>query len=97
MARRVGKLGIVRLDGKDLNELRNQCYLRDNGMCVECGRFIVEHPDSIFQANAYHMAHTRNKRMWGDTLENVRSKCWWCHGVKEHANGGMDKIIPAKS
>ena len=76
-----------RLKGEDRDALRLACFMRDGGRCVKCGMRLAFAPDSIFQPNAYHMAHVRNKRMWGDTLENVVSKCRDCHLVQEHAGG----------
>ena len=36
-------------------------------------------------SQSYHMAHIRNKRMYGDTLENIRALCGDCHRA-EHGN-----------
>ena len=88
----IGKLGIVRLTGDDINELRDKCFDRDGGECVNCHRTLVRHPRYIFQPDAYHMSHKRNKRMWGDTLDNVDSRCTNCHLVLQH----NPKSIPAK-
>lgn len=85
---------VVRLKGSKLDHLRQQVFYRDGGKCTNCGRSLVYNPESIFQPNAYHMAHKRNKRMWGDTLENTHAKCSHCHLVIEH---GGDKPCPAKS
>lgn len=84
-----GKLGIVRLYGPALTALRSECYDRDKGRCVDCGRYL------IFESgywNSMHMAHIGNKRMYGDTIENVLTKCDDCHLVKEH----NPKSVPAK-
>ena len=80
-----------RLKGKDLEALRVACYLRDSGMCQECGC------ETFYMASrehwaAYHMAHIRGKRMHGDSLENVRVLCGSCHRA-EHAGG---KPVPKK-
>jgi hypothetical protein len=40
-----------------------------------------EHPQS------YHMAHIRNKRMWGDSIENVKALCGSCHRDSHNAGG----------
>lgn len=88
----VGKLGIVRRTGKDLDQLRDDCFDRDGGECVNCHRTLVRHPDSIFQPNAFHMSHIRNKRMYGDVIENVESRCPNCHLVEVHNR----KSVPAK-
>jgi 5-methylcytosine-specific restriction endonuclease McrA len=86
---RVGKLGIVRLTGKDLTKLRRQCYDRDGHNCVECGIWLRW--DRGFK-DSMHMAHIQNKRMYGDTLENVRSLCIDCHLVGDH----NPKSVPKK-
>lgn len=84
-----------RLKGFELQMLRCECSLRDNGVCQRCGRLTSlalpqEHPSS------FHMAHRRNKRMWGDTLENVQTECGDCHR-KYHQNGpSMEKPCPPK-
>ena len=74
MAIRVGKLGIIRRTGKDLEELRAECFERDRGVCQDCRVATLfgaphEHPHS------FHMAHYRGKRNNGDTLDNVRCLC----------------------
>lgn len=89
MSVRIGKLGIVRLTGDDLTDLRWACYERDYRHCVVCRRWLR------FEAgeeNSMHMAHVQNKRMYGDTLHNVRSKCAHCHLVLEH----NPKSVPRK-
>lgn len=87
-----GKLGIVRLSGLALRELRIRCWLRDGGCCCECKRAVTidgHYPwDGVM-----HMAHIRTKRNNGDTIDNVRTLCPECHG-KEHNAGG--KPCPAK-
>ena len=91
-----GKLGIIRLYGPDLEKLRDKCWERDRGICQKCG--IALYRDSRFDGDpqAYHMAHIRNKRMYGDTLENVRALCGCCHtgDRAEHNCGG--KPLPRK-
>lgn len=88
----IGKENIVRRTGKDLEELRDECYERDGGKCVKCGRRLVHSPDSILQPDAYHMSHKRNKRMWGDTISNVESLCTHDHLVGVH----NPKSVPKK-
>ena len=78
MIRRRSKPRPNRLKGRALAELRVECFMRDRGVCQRCGRGTVfgllqECPD------AFHMAHKRNKRMWGDTLDNVQTECGDCH------------------
>lgn len=79
-----------RLKGKDLEQLRRQCFERDNECCVVCGmklRWETGYRDSM------HMAHIRAKRIGGDNLANVRSKCFHDHIEVEHLGG---KVVPKK-
>jgi 5-methylcytosine-specific restriction endonuclease McrA len=85
----VGKLGIVRLTGDDLEALRRACFERDHYRCVNCGVGVIFERGYWYSG---HMAHVRNKRMYGDTLENVRTKCMNCHLVEEH----NPKSVPRK-
>lgn len=86
-----------RLKGDALGELRRLCFDRDGGRCVDCGRvlrFERGYSDSM------EMAHVRGKRMWGDSLSNVRAKCGpfagGCH-AKEHQYGKSGlKPVPSK-
>ncbi len=83
--KRVGKLGIVRLSGKAMDDLRMACWSRDNGLCVCCGRPAkLDVPD--YHPARYDMAHVRNKRMYGDTLANVKTMRHECH-MREHTKG----------
>jgi hypothetical protein len=78
-----GHCGIVRLWGKDIEPLRVACYERDHGRCVECG--VAVHDDlPDWHDDKFHMAHIRNRRMYGDVLENVRTLCGREHRA-EHA------------
>lgn len=77
-----------RLKGNALGDLRRDCFARDCGRCVVCGV-----PLSL---ETMEMAHIKNKRMFGDNLSNVRTKCFRCHRIIEHCNGGVEKIVPAK-
>lgn len=91
-----GKLGIVRLYGKDLEILRRECYERDEGRCqwiengAKCNKLLP------FDGSLYlrsHMAHVRNRRNYGDTLDNVRILCPHHHLVSEH----NPKSVPRKA
>lgn len=86
---RVGKLGIVRLTGPDLEALRRQRYELDSRRCVTCKRWVRFERG---EEDSMHMAHVQNKRMYGDTLANVRTKCGYCHLVLEH----NPKSVPPK-
>lgn len=87
---RVGKLGIVRLTGDDLADLRVQCFIRDGWKCQGCGCEVSM--NGLFRFKRAEMAHIRTKRNHGDTLSNVRTLCPDCHRL-EH-NGG--KPCPPK-
>lgn len=95
---RVGKLGIVRLVGKELTRLRLECFERDGYRCQECGRLVSWNGeermyfDYLATFPRGEMAHIRTKRNNGDTLDNVRTLCPDCHRL-EH-NGG--KPVPSK-
>lgn len=87
-----GRLGITRLTGDDLTQLRTDCFVRDKFRCTECGRrvspFVPEWAD-----NRAHMAHIVGRGAGGsDCLSNVTTKCKDCHSVREHS----PKAVPAK-
>ena len=81
-----------RLQGKELESLRQDCYARDMGRCQECHILVNPLIDPYFD-NSYHMAHIKAKRIGGDNLENVRTLCGACHR-KSHNAGG--KPVPKK-
>ena len=98
---KAGKLGIVRLYGDDVEPLRRECFERDEYRCqhvIDVGpperkclrvvRWEEGYPDSG------HMAHIGNKRMYGDVIDNVLTKCPRCHLELEHAGG---KVVPPKT
>lgn len=89
MSIRVGKVGIIRRTGEALTQLRWDCYYRDGQRCVTCKRWVRFESG---EWDSMHMAHVRNKRMYGDTLDNVRTKCGECHLVLEH----NPKSVPKK-
>lgn len=81
----------TRLKGNAMRVLRFECWRRDGGRCRDCGcevSFSGKHPTM----RPMHMAHVRNKRMFGDLIDNVLTKCSFCHSL-EHAGG---KPCPAK-
>jgi 5-methylcytosine-specific restriction endonuclease McrA len=85
--KRVGKLGTVRLAGEAMRELRWKCFERDRGICQACGTLTV----------GGEMAHIKTKRNNGDTLDNVRWLCRYCHHI-EHSYGKSGiKPVPAKA
>ena len=88
---RIGKAGIERRTGKDLDALRTACYERDGYCCRQCGRRVVRRPIWEVTADRAEMAHLRGKRNHGDTLANVRTLCFLCHH-QEH----NPKAVPRK-
>jgi 5-methylcytosine-specific restriction endonuclease McrA len=86
-----GKLGIVRRTGKDLEDLRRQCYDRDRRRCVDCHRPLIWERGAL---DSMHMAHIVSRGAGGsDSLDNVRTKCFSCHIEREHAGY---KLVPAR-
>lgn len=83
-----------RLQGDALAKLRMACWLRDDGMCHNCGRetnILVPQESDI----AYHMAHIKAKRMGGDSLDNVRTECGKCHREYHHFGPSrVTQILP---
>lgn len=77
---------VPRLTGEALHLLRNDCWNRDRGRCQDCGKVLYYSARFDGDPDAYDMAHRRNKRMYGDTLENVRTLCHRCH-MQEHTKG----------
>ena len=75
---------IVRLHGSALENLRKERYELDKGRCTKCDAPLPLDGPLTVRA---HLAHVRNKRMWGDTLENTRIKCYHCHIELEHQKG----------
>ena len=90
----IGKTGRVRLRGKKLENLRRECFTRDESCCVweGCGkslRWESGYSDSM------HMAHIVSRGAGGsDVISNVRSLCPEHHFL-EHAKG--KSIEPTES
>ena len=81
----------LRLKGKAMAALREDCYTRDGGLCQACGVQVHDgFPD--WHDRKYHMAHIKAKRIGGDYMANVRTLCGRCHRA-EHNSG---KPVPAK-
>lgn len=73
----VGNLGIIRLTGEDLTDLRRRVFFRDNYRCVRCGTRVTW--------NTGELAHREGRGRGGsDTDENTETCCHRCHGVNEH-------------
>jgi nitrate/TMAO reductase-like tetraheme cytochrome c subunit len=73
-----------RLKGAEMTALRDAAYERDCGRCINCGTPV--------RREEFDLSHARGKRMWGDSVENVRVKCMRCHRVLEH----HPKAVPSK-
>lgn len=88
---RVGKLGIERLVGKDVEARRLAIGERDGWVCESC--HIQCTPDGWDGRPRGEWAHRGNKRMYGDGMENGRILCGptigrvGCH-QREHNCGG---------
>ena len=84
-----------RLAGKELEALRDACLARDKGRCVVCACVVSKDADHMLPWS-FHMAHIRNKRMWGDTLENVRTLCGFHHRQEHQQGPTRQKPCPPK-
>ena len=88
---RVGKLGIVRLSGKAMRQLREDVYVRDKGMC-QCGCGRVAYFQARFEGDphAYDMAHIVSRGAGGsDVMSNLKTMRHMCH-MNEHAKGKLN-------
>ena len=83
----IPKKAPIRLRGKKRSELRKIAYLKAQGICAGCGRFVPLY-DCEGNFDLYlcgHMSHKIGIGAGGeDTLEGVEWKCYQCHIVKEH-------------
>lgn len=84
-----------RLKGQALLELRADCFRRDFGICQKCRR-VTDWDASQESDNAYHVAHRRGKRMWGDHLDQVEVECGACHRKFHSFGPSMEKPCPPK-
>jgi hypothetical protein len=82
-----------RLRGNELSALRAECFERDGFLCQVCDCTVYEHA-SDFNPRKAHMSHIRNKRMWGDVISNVETRCNFDHMITKHNAG---KPCPRKS
>ena len=82
----------IRLKGKAYTLFRKAVYERARGMCDECGLPAPLLDDGRFNVfTCGHVAHIRSRGAGGgDTLDNVKWKCWECHLVLEHTKGLTD-------
>lgn len=87
------KTAPVRLKGKALTKLREDCLERDGNLCQDCGQGVDDAVPKWHPLKP-HMAHTKGRGANGaDELSNVRTLCGSCH-VKSHNSGG--KPCPPK-
>ena len=70
-----------RLNPLDLRALREQVYAEQKGLCDVCQRPVPLDGDVFHRI---HLAHRRNRRMWGDGRDNVHGLCFECHIIDEH-------------
>jgi len=70
-----------RLKGKRLQELRELVHARQRGRCDVCGKLLPLDGDVFTRM---HLAHRRNKRMWGDGEQNVRGLCFNDHWAEHN-------------
>ncbi len=81
-----------RLRGNAMRKFRFEIFMRDQQRCLKCGcRVSFNGKDP--KMRPMHLAHRRNKRMWGDSFENCFTACSRCHLVDLHMGG---KVVPAK-
>lgn len=89
-----------RVRGKAMEELRRACFERDGYRCQALKYPVCVHGDVLIGIKCLrpvtwengHMAHKRNKRMWGDSLDQVQTECDQCHG--EYHQYGPSRIKP---
>ena len=76
----------VRLKGKAKSEFRRAVAERANFKCEDCGRYVPSLIYGVFCVfNCGHVAHIKSYGVGGgDTMENVKWKCYSCHILKEH-------------
>lgn len=87
----------VRLKGKAYTEFRREVYNQANGICSDCGMYapLVDPISFCFEVfTCGHVSHIKSRGAGGgDTMDNVRWKCYSCHILKEHGlkfSGGGD-------
>jgi hypothetical protein len=85
----------VRLKGKAMEALRRECFERDGYRCQHLinlrGNMAICAKTVVWERGFWdsgHMAHIKSRGAGGgDTLDNVVTKCAFCHIVREHSKG----------
>lgn len=73
----------IKLSPKKRAELREKLWKEQGEKCIDCGRWVNLHGDTIF--NTAHLAHKKSVGSGGeDTKNNTCIKCFFCHIIKEH-------------
>lgn len=67
----------IRLKGKNIRKLRQECYERADGCCEKCGSAAPWDGGIMFMG---HMHHIKHRSLGGsDTIKNVQWLCNECH------------------
>ena len=77
----------TRLKGKGKTEFRKKVFNRSSGFCEDCGVYApLLDNDGLFDVfMCGHVSHIKSYGAGGgDTLDNVKWKCYNCHINKEH-------------
>ena len=76
----------VRLKGKAKTKFRRKVAWRAFGFCEECNGNAPIFVDGVFDVfTCGHVSHIKSYGAGGgDTMDNVKWKCYQCHIVKEH-------------
>ena len=61
----------IRLKGKRLHTLYNAVYKRDNGLCVDCGKWVEK------GTPPHHIVF--KSQGGSDTMDNLKTVCMDCH------------------
>lgn len=77
----MSKKKTIRLKGKALREFRKKIYVRDKGLCQNCGKFVPLTISGYFDKFlCAHIHHLKTRGSGGeDVPENVVLLCWDCH------------------
>jgi hypothetical protein len=91
MIRSFQKQKPIRLKGKAKDEFRTKIGLANNETCCDCNRYAPLKGATIFDIG--HLAHIKGYGAGGgDTEDNVKWKCYWCHIGIEHGLRWSKKV-----